>query len=357
MAARPATLGDKLILIPHVFVGLSAGLLRLATRPITNDVKPPTAFKDFVYAVFRHVLARVTITQEKWLTVPTEKTYLTWAAKKNLQTDTAVLGSGLKVHWIGKPSSEKVFLYFHGGGYVNPITPQHLDWLLELQTDLSKTKSVVIAVVGYTCSPEGQYPLQLREGAESLLWLLNAQGKKPEDIFIGGDSAGGNMALGLLSHILHPHPKFEDELRVKLSSPLAGAILTSPWVKFPTDDESATRNAGSDFVCKAAADRWANAFQGSAPYDNYTQPLLAAKDWFSDLDKVVKGIIVWGGEQEVLIDSIDAIAQKLKDSFSSTEYVRSPGGAHVGWLSHKLIGVEGKEESTQAIESWMAARL
>lgn len=185
MAARPATLGDKLILIPHVVVGLSAGLLRLATRPITNDVKPPTAFKDFVYAVFRHVLARVTITQEKWLTVPTEKTYLTWAAKKNLQTDTAVLGSGLKVHWIGKPSSEKVFLYFHGGGYVNPITPQHLDWLLELQTDLSKTKSVAIAVVGYTCSPEGQYPLQLREGAESLLWLLNAQGKKPEDVGCG----------------------------------------------------------------------------------------------------------------------------------------------------------------------------
>jgi acetyl esterase/lipase len=84
---------------------------------------------------------------------------------------------------------------------------------------------------------------------------------------------------------------------------------------------------------------------------------LSPKDWFSDLDKIVKGIIVWGGEQEVLIDSIDAIAQRLKDSSSNTEYVRSVGGAHVGWLSHKLIGIEGKEESTQAIETWMAARL
>jgi acetyl esterase/lipase len=85
--------------------------------------------------------------------------------------------------------------------------------------------------------------------------------------------------------------------------------------------------------------------------------LLSPKEWFSDLDKTVKGIIVWGGEQEVLIDSIDAIAQRLKDSFSNTEYVRSPGGAHVGWLSHKLIGIPGKEESTQAIESWMTVRL
>lgn len=182
MAARPATLVDKLSLIPHVVVGLPAGLIRLATRPFTNDVKPETAYKDFVYAVFRHVLARVTITQEKWLTVPTEKTYITWAEKKSLPTDTAVLPSGLKVHWIGKPSSEKIFLYFHGGGYVNPVTPQHLDWLQELQTDLSKTKSVAVAVVGYTCAPEGQYPVQLRESAESLLWLLNAQGKKPEDV-------------------------------------------------------------------------------------------------------------------------------------------------------------------------------
>jgi acetyl esterase/lipase len=182
MAARPATFLDKLSLVGPVVAGLPVGLFRLATRPFTNDVKPQTAYKDFVYAVFRHVLARVTITQEKWLTVPTEKTYLTWAEKKNLPTDTAVLSSGLKVHWIGNHSSEKVFLYFHGGGYVNPVTPEHLDWLLELQTDLSHKKSVAVAVVGYTCAPEGQYPVQLREAAESLLWLLTVQGKKPEDV-------------------------------------------------------------------------------------------------------------------------------------------------------------------------------
>jgi hypothetical protein len=44
-----------------------------------------------------------------------------------------------------------------------------------------------------------------------------------------------------LSHMLHPHPDFEDELRIELPSPLAGAILTSPWVKFPTDDNSVER--------------------------------------------------------------------------------------------------------------------
>ena len=96
---------------------------------------------------------------------------------------------------------------------------------------------------------------------------------------------------------------------------------------------------------------------GSAPFDNYNHPLLAPADWFSGLDKLVKGVLVWGGQQEILIDSIDAIAQTLKASCPNTEYVRSQGGAHVGWLSHKLLMISGKEQSTQAIESWIAARL
>ena len=96
---------------------------------------------------------------------------------------------------------------------------------------------------------------------------------------------------------------------------------------------------------------------GSSPFDNYNQPLLAPEGWFSGLDKLVEGVFIWGGEHEVLIDSIDDIAQRLKVSCSNTNYVRSQGGAHVGWLSHKLLMISGKEESTRAIETWMAARL
>jgi len=358
MANNNITLAEKLGVIPHLAIGLFHGSLRLATRTFgTSDGRPPTAYKDFIYATLRHLLSNVSVKQEKWLSPPTDTVYLNFARDKNFQPDTDVLPSGVKVHWVGNKSAEKVFLYFHGGGYVNAISPAHLEWLLELSTDLSKSKRVAVAVLSYTCSPEGQYPLQLQQGTESLLWLMETQGKKPEDIFIGGDSAGGNLALGLMSHILHPHPNFQDTLRINLSSPLAGAILTSPWCKFPFEDESAFRNEGSDFVCRVGGERWSSAFMGTAQPDNYNQPYLASADWFSGLDKVVKGVFVWGGAHEVLVDSIDDIARKLKASFPETVYVRTPGAAHVGWLSHKLIGIKGKEESTNAIESFMADRL
>lgn len=183
MANNDITLAEKLGVIPHLAIGLFHGSLRLATRTFgTSDGRPPTAYKDFIYATLRHLLSNVSVKQEKWLSPPTDTVYLNFARDKNFQPDTDVLPSGVKVHWVGNKSAEKVFLYFHGGGYVNAISPAHLEWLLELSTDLSKSKRVAVAVLGYTCSPEGQYPLQLQQGTESLLWLMETQGKKPEDV-------------------------------------------------------------------------------------------------------------------------------------------------------------------------------
>jgi acetyl esterase/lipase len=183
MANNNITLAEKLGVIPHLAIGLFHGSLRLATRTFgTSDGRPPTAYKDFIYATLRHLLSNVSVKQEKWLSPPTDTVYLNFARDKNFQPDIDVLPSGVKVHWVGNKSAEKVFLYFHGGGYVNAISPAHLEWLLELSTDLSNSKRVAVAVLGYTCSPEGQYPLQLQQGTESLLWLMETQGKKPEDV-------------------------------------------------------------------------------------------------------------------------------------------------------------------------------
>lgn len=68
------------------------------------------------------------------------------------------------------------------------------------------------------------------------------------------------MTLMLLSHLLHPHSAVSS--KIELSSPLAGVILISPWTKFATDDDSASRNHYSDYVTPAASHRWAGLFLG-----------------------------------------------------------------------------------------------
>lgn len=59
----------------------------------------------------------------------------------------------------------------------------HWKWLSALQKSLlSGEKGVGIVVVGHTLAPKGQYPMQLREAAESLQWLTSRCGKGERDV-------------------------------------------------------------------------------------------------------------------------------------------------------------------------------
>jgi acetyl esterase/lipase len=96
---------------------------------------------------------------------------------------------------------------------------------------------------------------------------------------------------------------------------------------------------------------------GPAKGDNYNQAALAEKNWFNGLDAVVKDIFVWGGGGEVLIDSIDTLTKVLKASHPRVEYLVTPGAAHDEFILEKVLGYQKKAEATEAIESWMKARM
>ncbi len=173
---------DKLSLIPVAASSIASALIRLLTTPFVGGAKANTFFKDVVYAALRTNLSNISPGAEQWMNSTTEAEYLGLAKKQNFQPDTDVLGSGLKVHWIGKKTARKVLLYFHGGGYVLAASAGHMQWLFELSQELSKTQDLSVVVVSYTLAPHGQYPTQLKQAAESLEWLLETQQKKPSDV-------------------------------------------------------------------------------------------------------------------------------------------------------------------------------
>lgn len=135
-----------------------------------------------------------------------------------------------------------------------------------------------------------------------------------------GDSAGGQLGLGIASHLLHPHPSIAP---LQLSAPLAGLALISPWVTPRTTAASVTRNASRDAVDKASLDKWGAYGLGSAAIDQYNAPVTASPPWWVGVEDVVNNIVVTGGRSEVIFDDIEMLVNNLKVSFRRTVVLTS----------------------------------
>ena len=176
------TMMDKLTMIPNAGWVLSSAVFRLITAPLIGGPRARTVFKDVIFAALRTLLSNVTPGQEMWLNTTTEAAYLDLAKQAKFQPESDELPSGIKAHWLGPKSARKTILFFHGGGYVLGASPGHLNWLNDLQRDLSRDHSVNIVLPIYTLAPEGQYPEQMKQGLECLNWLLNDMKKNPSDV-------------------------------------------------------------------------------------------------------------------------------------------------------------------------------
>jgi acetyl esterase/lipase len=103
-------------------------------------------------------------------------------------------------------------LYFHGGGFVCGSPRTHR----ALAADLSRACGARLLLPDYRLAPEHPHPAAANDCLASYRELLEA-GQLPEQILIGGDSAGGFLALQTLLAIRDSG----------LPAP-CGAILLSP---------------------------------------------------------------------------------------------------------------------------------
>lgn len=88
-----------------------------------------------------------------------------------------------------------VLVYFHGGGWVWSSVDTHD----RLTRELAAASGAAVVSVDYALSPEARFPQALEECA-AVLRRIAAEaadwGVDPARIAVGGDSAGGNLALG-----------------------------------------------------------------------------------------------------------------------------------------------------------------
>lgn len=148
-------------------------------------------------------------------------------------TETTV--GSMYAEWIrvDRPhSGKKIILYCHGGGYStgSPL------YARTLTTKLASQLSMDVFCFDYRLAPEHPYPAAV-DDAQTAWDYLMLQGYGAKDIFVAGDSAGGNLALAL-------------GLRLKKQKRMlpAGFVLMSPWTDLTVSGKTHVTKADVDPV-------------------------------------------------------------------------------------------------------------
>ncbi|MFD1509519.1 alpha/beta hydrolase fold domain-containing protein [Lacimonas salitolerans] len=106
-------------------------------------------------------------------------------------------GAARRALWVSaraRPVPGKVLLYAHGGGYFAGSPNTHK----RMVARLARMSGLRVFLPSYALAPEHPVPAQLADMEAAHAHLL-ALGYAPGDIVLGGDSAGGGIALALLA--------------------------------------------------------------------------------------------------------------------------------------------------------------
>jgi acetyl esterase/lipase len=115
-----------------------------------------------------------------------------------LELDCVVLGRA-PGHFVGKLTETRkpAILYLHGGAFILPAVPEsHVTFVSRMCRDLD----AVGFVPDYRLAPANKFPAALDDCERAYEALLEL-GFHPSRIVIAGESAGGNLTLGVLQRI------------------------------------------------------------------------------------------------------------------------------------------------------------
>ncbi len=245
----------------------------------------------------------------------------------------AELGS-IPVHWARGPGpgavradDGPVILYLHGGGYVFGSPRTHR----AMAARLSALTGWPVCLPDYRLAPEHPFPAAL----EDALAAYTALAGRGRGIVIGGDSAGGGLALALMA-----------EVRRRGLAPPLGCFAFSPLTDLTYSGPSLTANADTDVMLPAdrAGELAQMYLQGAAADDPRASPLFAD---FAGAPPV------WltAGDGEILLDDTRRMADRLRAAQVPVVEGIAPGVPHAWPLFQGLV--PEADETLEAVAGWI----
>jgi epsilon-lactone hydrolase len=201
-------------------------------------------------------------------------------------TLTPVDAGGVPAEWSIVPGSDpsRVLLFFHGGGYCSGSLVSHR----RMVTEAGRAAKIRTLAVAYRLAPEYPFPAAL-DDALSAYHFLRKQGLAAAHIAVGGDSAGGGLAVALINR-----------LRDLREEPPACAWLCSPWTDLTMSGATlTTKDAIDPLIHKGYLEELAMAYlpAGMDRKDPRVSPL------YSDLKGIPPTLIQVGAAETLLADA------------------------------------------------------
>jgi epsilon-lactone hydrolase len=222
---------------------------------------------------------------------------------------TRVQQGEVRGEWLAPPAagqSHNVLLYLHGGAYVACSPDSHVP----ITTSLARRLRQRVFSLDYRLAPEHPFPAALDDATAAYRWLLS-QGIEPHSITVGGDSAGGGLALALLLRLR----------RIGLPLP-ARALLIAPWVDLTGKGSYRNVKSCAMFTGQEAATFAGLYLNGVAPETEECSPI------FADL-RGLPPLLIQVSSTEMLLDEAERLHEKASAAGVDARLSVYPGLPHV----------------------------
>ena len=202
-----------------------------------------------------------------------------------------------------------ILVFIHGGGWVIGGLETHDPLCIDLAIELD----IPVVAVDYRLAPEFPFPAGFEDSLAATRWIAGGPdelGRTPTNLFLAGDSAGGNLAAGV-SAALRDEPA---------AVPVAGQWLiypaADPCVRYPSYDEF---NDGF-LLTKESMDWFEESYAGPRNDWRYSPLLKGAGK--------LPPTFVLTAELDPIRDQGRAYAARCAEAGVETIYWEAPGTVH-----------------------------
>lgn len=225
---------------------------------------------------------------------------------------------------------KRALLYIHGGGFVFGSPDTHAAMIAQLAQRIDARA----ILPKYRLAPEFPFPAAPQDVRAAWDGLI-AQGTAPQHIVLGGDSAGGALAFGLIARLCAE------------GAEQPGAVFSfSPLADLTYSGQSFQVNAESDVLLPAerAAALGDMFLQGHRADDPCISPLFARFNGAPNAWITV-------GDTEILLDDARRLSERLRDDDVAVDLVERHDLPHVWPLLHNIL--PEARQTLDALAAWI----